>query len=165
MPGTTRSEPVEVAIRHLASRRRFEREVRAHLRRKGFRAAEIDGAVRRLQELQLLDDDETCRAWIRDRLRFSPRGREHLRAGLVREGVDPARAGAVLDEAYPEASERDVAAQVLRRAADRLGGLTPAVARRRMWSALARRGFGRETCREVIADFFEERGMREDETE
>jgi regulatory protein len=165
LPRTTRSEPVEVAIRHLASRRRFEREIRAHLRRKGFRAAEIDGAVLRLRELELLDDDETCRAWIRDRLRFSPRGREHVRSGLVREGVDPARADHVLDEVYPEASEREVAADVLRRAAGRLGSLTPAVARRKMWSALARRGFGRETCREVIADFFEERGMREDETE
>ena len=147
----------------MGSRRRFEGDVRAHLRKKGVRPREVDEAVARLGELALLDDEETSRAWIRDRLRFSPKGRELLRAELVRQGVDPDLAAVALDEVYPERAEAGVAADVLRRSAAKYTRLTPAVARRRMWSGLARRGFARETCREAIADFFEEHEMQGDE--
>jgi len=159
---STRS-PVELAIRRLASRRRFEHDVRSDLRSKGVRGPELEEAVARLKELHLLDDAETSRAWIRDRLRFAPRARGPLRADLLRRGVDAAVADAALDEVYPGPAEREVAARVLRAAAGKLGRLPPAVARRRMWAGLARRGFGRETCREAIADFAQEHDWREDE--
>lgn len=147
----------------MGSRRRFQGEVRAHLRKKGVRPREIDEAVARLAELALVDDEETSRAWIRDRLRFSPKGRALLRAELVRQGVNPDLAAVALDEIYPERSEPGVAAGVLRRSAAKYARLAPAVARRRMWSGLARRGFGQEACREAIADFFEEHDMQGDE--
>lgn len=155
--------PVELAIRYLASRRRFEREVRTHLRRKGIAVAEIGEAIERLRELDLLDDDETCRAWIRDKLRFSPRGREQLRLQLRRHGVEEDLVDRALAEVYPGAAEVEAAADVLRRARGRFARLPSAEARRKMWAALSRRGFDREAVREAVARWFEEHGGGESE--
>lgn len=165
MPGSERTRdgarldgaesPVEVAIRYLTQRRRFEAEVRRHLRGKRVPPAAIDEAVTRLKELQLLGDEETCRAWIRDRLNFAPRGRAQLRVELLRQGVAASLVEGVLDELLPSGADLDTAEEVLRRSRRKFVSLERPVARRRMWSALARRGFDPETAREAIARFFE----------
>jgi len=137
--------------------------VRAYLRRNGVASRAIEEAVARMQELELVDDAETSRAWIRDRLRFSPRGRDLLRVELQRQGVDAELAATALDEVYPSSAEIGVASDMLGRTAGKFTRLPAAVARRRMWSALARRGFEREVCREAIAGFFAEHEMGESE--
>jgi regulatory protein len=150
---------VELAIRFLGPRRRFEREVRNHLSRHGFRGLEIETALERLKELELVSDLETARAFLRDRRSFSPKGRGLLRSELLRRGVDEETAEAVLDEALPAEEELESAVEVLRRSRTRLAGLSIAVARRRMWSALSRRGYDPETAREAISRFVEESGL------
>ena len=148
--------PVETAIRYLTPRRRFEREVAAHLRGKGFASADVDEALVRLRELQLVSDEETCRAWIRDRRNFSPRGRSLLRLELLQKGVAEGIVESVLDDEAPVESEGDAAVDSIRRNWAKYRGLSEAVARRRVWGALGRRGFDPETSREAMARFFEE---------
>jgi len=145
--------PVEIALRFLGPRRRFEREVRGHLRAKGFSREEIEAAVERVRELGVVNDSETARAWVRDRLRFGPKGRALLQAQLVRQGVAPSIAGEALAEVLKENPEIETAVAVLRKMTAR-GARSPQdanVLRRRMWSALGRRGFDPETAREAIA--------------
>jgi regulatory protein len=151
---------VEIALRYLAPRRRFERQVRAELRRKGFSREETDAAIARVKELGLIDDAETARAWIKDRLRFGPKGKGLLRAQLLRNGVAPAVADDALDDVLKESPEIETAVAVLKRMASRRGRTSENVLRRRMWSALARRGFDRDTTREAIAQV-----LGEDESE
>jgi regulatory protein len=147
---------VETAIRYLTRRRRFEKEVATHLRAKGFDSTEVDAALERLRELQLVSDEETCRAWVRDRRNFSPRGRGLLRMELLQKGAPEPVVMAVLDELAPLEDEVDAAVETVRRSWTKVQGLSEPVARRRLWGALGRRGFGPETCREAIARFFEE---------
>jgi regulatory protein len=143
---------VEIGIRFLARGRRFEREIRTHLRKKGVAAGEIDAAIVRLKELSLVDDAETARAWVRDRLRFAPKGRGLLRAQLLKKGVareiaDEATAG----DAEDAAAEIEIAAALARKLAARGSSADPGALRRRLWAGLARRGFDPPTCREAIA--------------
>jgi regulatory protein len=144
---------VEIALRFLAPRRRFEREVRAHLRKKGFAKNEIEAAIERVKELGVLNDSETARAWVKDRLRFGPKGRALLKTHLLRHGIVPSVAEEALGEVLKESPEIDTAVAVLRKMATRKTRDTDGadVLRRRMWSALGRRGFDRETAREAIA--------------
>ena len=146
--------PVEIALRYLAPRRRFEREVRAHLRKKGIAKNEIEAAIERVRELGVLNDPETARAWVKDRLRFGPKGRALLHAQLLRQGVAPAIADEALREVLQESPEIETAMGVLRKMTARRtqdpAGRDDAL-RRRMWSALGRRGFDRDTAREAIA--------------
>jgi regulatory protein len=142
---------VELGIRFLARGRRFEREVRAHLRKKGVGRAEIDAAIERLKELSLVDDPETARAWVRDRMRFAPKGRGLLRAALLKKGVPRAIADEAVADAGSPASELASAEALVRKLAGRAVRKDPAAERRRLWSALARRGFDPGTAREAIA--------------
>jgi regulatory protein len=143
---------VEIALRFSASRRRFEREVRAHLRKKGIAKGEIDAAIDRVRELGVLNDAETARAWLKDRLRFGPKGRSLLQTHLLRQGVSPAIADEALREVMQENPEIETAVAVLRKiTARRTRDPERDVLRRRMWSALGRRGFDPETTREAIA--------------
>lgn len=143
--------PVESAIRWLGGRRRFEREVQAFLRKSGVAALEVEAAVERLRELGLVSDEETARAFLRDRLRFAPKGRALLGTELRSKGVTASLAQAMLDEVLPESAEADVAEDFLRRSARKWRELPMGMARRRMWSALARRGFPRDAAREALA--------------
>jgi regulatory protein len=150
---------VELAIRYLGPRRRFEREVVAHLRKKGVTGPEIADAVERLKELDLVSDSETARAWIRDRMNFAPRGRVLLRRELLSKGVDAGVVDTALDDVLEEQDEVAVAVDTLRRAGGKWSGLPEATARRRMWSALARRGFPPPVCREALIRFAGESGI------
>lgn len=143
--------PVEIALRFLAPRRRFEREVRAHLRQKGIAKNEIEAAIERVRELGVLNDAETARAWVRDRLRFGPKGRSLLQVHLLRQGVAPETADEALREVLQESPEIETAVAILRKmTARRTREPEPDVLRRRMWSALGRRGFDPQTAREAI---------------
>ncbi len=143
--------PVELAIRHLGPRRRFEREVRAFLRKKGVGREDADAALVRLKELGLVNDAETARAWVRDRLRFGPKGRGLLRVHLLRLGVEPNVADEALGAVLVEAPELETAVALAEKLAGRGGRAEPEALRRRMWSALARRGFDSKTVREAVA--------------
>ena len=148
-PGPPAS-PVELAIRWLGRGRRFEREVRVFLRKQGFAPAQVAEATVRLKELGLVSDEETCRAFLRDRVRFAPKGRSLLLAEMRRKGAAAAVAEAALDEVLPVEAEVDAAADWLERAARRWRGLPDSAARHRMWGALARRGFPPTAVREAI---------------
>jgi regulatory protein len=150
---------VELAIRYLGSRRRFEREVRAHLKKKGVAAPDVEEAIVRLRELSLVSDEETTRAWIRDRLNFSPRGRRRMRMELLAKGVEASVVDAALDELAEEDNESDAALEFLRRGGGKWATLPESVARRRMWASLARRGFPPPACREALIRFAEETGQ------
>lgn len=146
----TPPSPVESAIRWLGSRRRFEREVRAFLRKQGHADAQVAEALDRLKELGLVSDEETCRAFVRDRARFAPRGRGLLLAELRRKGVAADVAEAALAEELTPGREVDAATDWLRRSARKWSGLPFGEARARMLAALARRGFGRDVAREAL---------------
>jgi regulatory protein len=154
---------VEIGIRFLARGRRFEREVRAHLRKKGVARGELDGAILRLKELALVDDAETAKAWVRDRLRFAPKGRMLLRAELLRKGVSREIADAAVQDAGDAESDLETATTLARRLAARIRDADPAAARRKLWAGLARRGFDPPTVRRAMAQALGERDLTDEE--
>lgn len=145
------TNPVETAIRFLGSRRRFERDVVTHLRKKGVTSADIEATIARLKELQLLDDAETARAWLTDRVRFGAKGRLVLRAELLRKGVSAAIVEEALGNLSEEVPEVETAARLATKIRSRGGRLTEEELRRKIYGALARRGFDQTTVREAMA--------------
>lgn len=89
---------LQAAIRFLETRARSVAEVRRRLVDAGFDPALVDGAVDRLLELRLLDDEEFARAWVASRDRARPRGSRALRAELARKGIERVTIDAVLAE-------------------------------------------------------------------
>ena len=156
---------LEAATRFLEARARSVSEVRRRLTTAGYRPDLIDGAIGRLADLGVLDDEAFARAWVESRDRAHPRGERALRDELRLKGIDRSLVDVVLTERReaPGAANGDqpdelpspdrVAAERLierqRRALDRIAD--PRRRRERAYALLARNGFDPETCREVAA--------------
>ena len=153
---------LEAAARFLESRSRSVAEVRRRLGRAGYRSELVDGAIARLTELGMLDDEAFGRAWVESRDRARPRGEIALRRELSLKGVERTIVNDVL-EARRSGTGTDgdgvgvdhvAAGRLLERHARSLGRVADLRQRRqRAYGLLARNGFDPETCREAASAF------------
>jgi regulatory protein len=146
---------LEAAARFLEARQRSVTEVRRRLRGAGYRPELVDGAIERLQDLGILDDEAFARAWVESRDRARPRGERAIREELRLKGVDRATIDVVLEErrgADEDEPDRDAAERLIERNARSLARVAdPRKRRERAYALLARNGFDPEVCREVAA--------------
>jgi regulatory protein len=150
---------LEAAARFLESRSRSVGEVRRRLGRAGYRRELVDGAITRLTELGMLDDEAFGRAWVESRDRARPRGEIALRRELSLKGVERAIVDDLLEQRRDagdadgpgvdvEAARRVLArhARALERVAD------PRARRQRAYALLARNGFDSAVASAVSAE-------------
>lgn len=155
---------LEAAARFLEPRSRSVHEVRRRLTGAGYRTDLVDGAITRMLELGVLDDDAFARAWVESRDRARPRGERAIRAELALKGVDRPTVDLVLgerrealsavgsDDGAPVLADLVAAERLLehhRRSLERVAD--PRQRRQRAYQLLARNGFDPETCRAVSA--------------
>lgn len=144
---------LEAALRFLEPRPRSIGEVRRRLTRVGYRDDLVEGAIARLVDLGMLDDQAFARSWIESRDRARPRGERALRSELAQKGIDRLVVDASIDEREAESPDADAAAaqRVLARhahALDRVGD--PRARRQRAYQLLARNGFDSEVALAAI---------------
>ena len=160
---------LEAAARFLEARSRSVAEVRRRLTGAGYRADLVEGAIERLLDLGMLDDEAFARAWVESRDRARPRGERAIREELRLKGIDRASVDLVLadrreaamgdaegeiggDGGSAPSPDRTAAERLLakhRRSLERVAD--PRQRRQRAYALLARNGFDPETCREVAA--------------
>lgn len=142
------------ALNALASRSRSRSDLARWLRQREFTTGEIEPTLERLEALGLLDDLAFARGFARSRLGtgrgFGPR---RVAAELARRGV----ARAVVDEVFGELRAEGLADEtasielVAGKKWRTMRALEPAVARRRLYGFLSRRGFSDAAIRQVLA--------------
>jgi regulatory protein len=148
---------LEAAARFLEARSRSVAEVRRRLTGAGYRADLVEGAIARMGDLGMLDDEAFARAWVESRDRARPRGERALQNELRLKGIDRAVVDLVLEERRSAegatlAPDRDAAERLLQKHARTLDRIEdPRRKRERAYALLARNGFDPETCREVAA--------------
>ena len=121
-------------------------EIDRKLEQKGHDPAVRAEVLDRLAELSLLDDETFGRALVRETMQKQPAGPRLLRHKLMQKGLDPVLIDQLVDEATSDADEQYDSALAL--AEKRLASMTnlePAKRKRRLYGALARRGFDPET--------------------
>jgi regulatory protein len=157
---------LEAAARFLEARPRSIAEVRRRLGRAGYRSELVDGAIARLTELGMLDDEAFGRAWVESRDRARPRGEIALRRELALKGVERG----IVDELLVE--RRDTADAATGRSVDLVAAerllarheralardVDPRSRRRRAYALLARNGFDPETCAAASSRLMSEPG-------
>ncbi|HUR16074.1 MAG TPA: regulatory protein RecX [Candidatus Limnocylindrales bacterium] len=145
---------MEAAATFLGVRPRSVAETTRRLQHLGYPPPLVDEVVRRLIEMEYLDDAAFAKEWLESRDRARPRGLSVLRRELALKGVDRT----VVEEALIERAngaddpERAAAFALLQRrrmALDR--ELDPSKRRQKAYALLARNGFDPETCRAVSA--------------
>jgi regulatory protein len=149
---------LDAAARFLEARSRSVAEVRRRLTSAGYRRELVDGAIARLGDLGMLDDEAFARAWVESRDRARPRGERALRDELRLKGIDRSLVDRVVEErrategADTSPPDRTAAERLIEKYArtlERIGD--PRRRLERAYALLARNGFDPETCREVAA--------------
>jgi regulatory protein len=150
------------AMRFLETRSRSIAEVRRRLTGAGYRADLVDGAISRLAELGVLDDEAFARGWVESRDRARPRGERALRDELRLKGIDRTVVDEVLgdrrelrandDEDKDGSPDRLAALRLIERHGRTLNRIDdPRKRRERAYALLARNGFDPDICRELAA--------------
>lgn len=165
---------LESAARFLEARSRSVAEVRRRLAGAGYRADLVEGAIERMLELGILDDEAFARAWVESRDRARPRGERAIRSelglkGVARETIDlvlAARRDGAKDagaEDPPTSADQAAAERLVARYMRSLARVAdPRQRRQRAYALLAGNGFDPDVCRTVAAGMRGDQG-REDE--
>jgi len=143
----------EAALHLLSFRGRTAVEMRRRLLEKGYSETVAVRCVEELVERGLIDDASFAESFVRDRLRFRPRGSQRLLQELRTKGVDWETARATVHGVWKqeEVSETDLVRQAAAKWTPRAGETTLR-ARRRLYNFLARRGFSADSIRQVVDD-------------
>lgn len=135
------------ALNYLTARNRTVKETADFLTRRGYSDPEIQEAIDRLLELDLLNDRRTASEWVEYCLNCRPRGRDRLRLELQKRGVAKEVIAEVL-ETLDGGTEFDMAVQLL---APRPVSLW---SREKLWRFLRYRGFSFEVI-ERVSQYYE----------
>jgi regulatory protein len=145
-------------LKLLAMRAYSTRDLGRKLRRRGYPEEEVTEVLATFTSSGLLDDDRFAQQYARSRIVndfAAPRRVVQLlgRYGIARGLAEQAVARTIADEELDPASTAELLA---RRKAATLTGLEPAVARRRLYGYLARRGFDLDHIRSAVATVLDE---------
>jgi regulatory protein len=145
----------ERAFRLLAFRPRSEKEIRQKLRLKGAGNKLIEQVVEELKEKGLIDDQKFAASWAESRISNRPMGKFLLRRELMQKGIKKETIEGVIEKAYSEEDEVELARNLLQRKAKTYKNLEDVKTKKRMMDFLLRRGFSYEVVRQAIKDIDE----------
>ena len=147
--------PMDAALSYLTGRMRTVREVEDRLDELQYGEGDILITVERLKELNLLNDEEYAREFVRSRLATKPVSCQKLYTDLRAHHVPEELIEAALD-ALPEETESDNALEVARKFWRQMSGLEQGARRERVLRRLMSRGFSTEASLAAIRDVEEE---------
>jgi regulatory protein len=144
-PKKPRGSAKDRALLLLSVRWRSRQELRRRLRMAGFDEDEVDRALEDLEQVGLVEDRRFADELVRDQARRLS-GNRAIRSNLLQKGV----AREIVDAALEEADGEDERARELAvRRAERLRGVEPEAAFRRLYGLLLRRGYGSGVARDA----------------
>lgn len=145
-----RHEARRAAMRLLTTRPRTRGDLERRLAAKRIPEGAAREALDRLEGVGLIDDRAAAASGVRSTLARKPAGARLLRAKLAQQRVPADVAGEAVEEAL---GSRDIRADALAVARSALRRQSPrletAVRARRVFAAVARRGFDADVCREA----------------
>ena len=137
------------ALKLLARRSHFRRELEAKLAQRGFEEGEVAAALDRLATEGYVDDRATAREFAASRLARGPVGRVKLQADLARKGTDPDLAQEVAAELVSDDDLDDARRAAERWRARSRPGADPRAA---LGRHLERKGFSARAIVRVLAE-------------
>jgi len=145
------------AMRFLGYRARSVQEVRDNLQKHGIPEHVIEEVLKRLQETNLLNDQEFAQAWVENRNTFRPRSRRALAMELRHKGLDDEVVQDVLDT---NVDENVLALEAAHKYLRKVQKLEWPDFRQKLGNFLGRRGFSYGVIAPVLRQVWSE--MRPD---
>lgn len=140
-----------VVLRQLTGSPKSRSQLEQALRRKGCPDDVAASVLDRFEEVGLVDDEAYAQMFVRSKQSGRGLARRALQHELRAKGVDDDIARGVLDGIEPD-DEREIARGLVEKKLRGLQGLDRQVQTRRLAGLLARKGYGAEVSRQVIAE-------------
>jgi regulatory protein len=131
----------ESALRLLNYRERSIKELIDRLSEKHYSSTTISAVIKRLKELDLLDDKKFAQLWARSRIRFKPRSAWLIGRELREKGIEEEIIQQVIEEELTPEQELAAAMSLAEKQVRRYRGEDTEKAREKLFAFLARRGF------------------------
>ncbi|MCA1554059.1 MAG: RecX family transcriptional regulator, partial [Chloroflexi bacterium] len=145
-------EAYNKSLNYLSYRPRSRAEIEKYLKDKKVSDEGRAQVLERLARAQFLDDEQFAQYWVENREQFAPRGKRALRSELRQKGISDVDAQAVLEDV----DEQSSAYQAAQKRAARMAGMEGDLFYRRLSGFLARRGFGYDVVKAVVAKLWSE---------
>lgn len=139
----------ENALSLLGYRARSRSELQRRLARNGYDPELIEETLEALSRGGLIDDAEFSQSWVRGRTASRPMGPSRIAAELRQKGVDRDTIAEALEPLNPDV-ELELALTVGRQKVEQSRGEDIHGTRRKLASALMRRGFSWDVCAKVL---------------
>ena len=133
----------------LKFRPRSENEIRQRLKNKKFNSEIIESTVSFLKDKGFIDDNYFAKTWIESRIK-KPLGIRRLKAELNIKGVNKEIIDTQINEIKKSYAEEDIVGGIARDRLNKLKGIDPQKAKKRVYAYLLRRGFSPEVVMDVI---------------
>lgn len=137
------------ALVYLSFRMRSEGEVRKKLKEKEYGDAVIDEAIKKLYNLNFLDDRSFSEALMNTQIRTAKKGPRAIQQDLQRKGIDKDLRTEVL-EGYTEEEQFEAARSLAEKIADKENKKTPTQIKQKINDSLMRKGFSYSLISAVI---------------
>ncbi|MEA1926774.1 MAG: regulatory protein RecX [Candidatus Auribacterota bacterium] len=131
----------ESALRLLNYRERSIKELSDRLSEKHYSPGTITAVIKRLKELDLLDDKKFARLWTRSRVHSKPRSAWLISRELREKGISEEVIQEVVEDEYTPEQEEEAAMSLAKKQAMRYRTDEPEKAREKLFAFLSRRGF------------------------
>ncbi len=139
----------EYAFLLLKFRLRSEKELFLRLKKKGFQEGIIEQTLIFLKEKSFIDDNLFAKSWIESRLK-RPFGLRRIKQELKLKGLNKEIIDTKIEEAKKNYIEEDCVRRIAQDKFDKLKGIEPFSAKRRLYAFLLRRGFSPEIVIDVV---------------
>ena len=133
----------------LKFRPRSENEIRQRLKKKKFNSEIIESTVSFLKDKGFIDDNYFAKTWIESRIK-KPLGIRRLKAELSIKGINKEIIDTQINEIKKSYAEEDIVGGIARDRLNKLKGIDPQKAKKRVYAYLLRRGFSPEVVIDVI---------------
>jgi len=133
----------------LKFRLRSENELRQRLKKKKFDADIIELTLFFLKDKGFIDDNYFAKTWIESRIK-KPLGIRRLKAELSIKGINKAIIDTQIDEIKKSYSEEDIVGGIAKDRLNKLKGIDPQKAKKRVYAYLLRRGFSPEVVIDAL---------------
>ena len=140
-----------IALVALAPRAKSRGELFAHLKKRGIADDIANAVLYRLQGQGLVNDEEFARAWVESRQRTKKLSKRVIASELRSKGVEDEIIMLVTSE-VDDRLEYSIALDLALRKFRSISHLDSELIRRRIYSALARRGFSMGLISEVMRE-------------
>ena len=157
----SREVAMQKALYFLGYRARSMQEVRKNLQKHEIPEAVIELTLQRLQESNLLNDDEFAKAWVENRNTFRPRSRRVIALELRYKGLEDDVIQNVLSG---NLDEQVLAMQAARKYIRKVQDLAWQEFRQKLGSFLGRRGFSYDVCASVVRSMWNELHSDDDQS-